>query len=271
MENRKIFHSTDDILTHIHTILPSLAKRMRQCGEYMSENHDQIAFSTVAEISQKAGVQPSAMMRFCQQLGFTGYSEMQQIFRKEMSKPAPDYATRLANLRSNGKLNPATLLAEFVDAGRYSLEKLLCETQEAHLHEAVKILNEAKLIHIVGYQRAFPVANCLSYALEKLKIANICHDDVGKISRFNALSQGDGVIAITFSPYTAGTVEMIETALQKGLKVVVITDSDISPANIEGVCLLKAIDIDVGDFRSLSASINLAMTLAVSLGSLREA
>ena len=39
-----------------------------------SRNPDRVAVSTVAELAAAADVQPSALMRFCQELGFSGFS-----------------------------------------------------------------------------------------------------------------------------------------------------------------------------------------------------
>ncbi len=50
--------------------------------------------STVAEMAEAAGVQPSAFMRFCQIMGFSGYSEMQRLFRESYVGGWPDYSTR---------------------------------------------------------------------------------------------------------------------------------------------------------------------------------
>jgi len=60
----------------------SLPKRLKQCADYVAANTDRIAVSTVAEMAEAAGVQPSAFMRFCQIMGFSGYSEMQRLFRE---------------------------------------------------------------------------------------------------------------------------------------------------------------------------------------------
>ena len=73
-----------------------MPKRLRQCADFIARNPDRVAVSTVAELAAAAEVQPSAMMRFCQELGFSGFSQMQRLFRDEYSRKWPDYATRLA-------------------------------------------------------------------------------------------------------------------------------------------------------------------------------
>ncbi|MBO1687899.1 MurR/RpiR family transcriptional regulator, partial [Clostridium butyricum] len=58
-----------------------LPKRLKQCADFVAANQDRIAVSTVAEMAEGAGVQSSAFMRFCQIMGFSGFSEMQKLFR----------------------------------------------------------------------------------------------------------------------------------------------------------------------------------------------
>lgn len=90
----------DDRLLEVSKSLP---KRLRQCASYVAENKERIAVSTVAEMAEGAGVQPSAFMRFCQILGFSGYSEMQKLFRNSYVGGWPDYSTRLNTCGRNPK------------------------------------------------------------------------------------------------------------------------------------------------------------------------
>lgn len=99
----------------------NLPKRLKQCADFIAANQDRIAVSTVAEMAEGAGVQSSAFMRFCQLLGFSGFSEMQRLFRESHAGGWPDYSTRLLHLRETATGSAPALLAEFVEAGRTSL------------------------------------------------------------------------------------------------------------------------------------------------------
>lgn len=66
-----------------------LPKRLKQCADYVAANQDRIAVSTVAEMAEGAGVQSSAFMRFCQILGFSGFSEMQKLFADPTQAAGP--------------------------------------------------------------------------------------------------------------------------------------------------------------------------------------
>lgn len=248
----------------------SLPKRLRQCADYVAANQDRIAVSTVATMAEGAGVQPSAFMRFCQILGFTGFSEMQKLFRESYSGGWPDYSTRLEHLRDSGSGSPSALLAEFVDAGRTSLESLLKTMDAEMLDAAVAALAKAHMVHIVGYRRSFPAASYLAYAFEKMDVPAMLHSGIGRLDSRHALRPGDVLIAISFAPYSTETVELAEAAHAAGVTVVAITDTVVSPLRKLDALILSVSEVDFGAFRSLSATLSLAITLAVAVGTMRQ-
>jgi DNA-binding MurR/RpiR family transcriptional regulator len=262
--------SLEEFNHRLAEISETMPKRLRQCAEYVAQNTDRIAVSTVAELSEGAGVQPSAFMRFCQLMGFTGFSEMQKIFRETYAQKWPDYATRLENLRATGDDSPSALLAEFVEAGRLSLENLASSISPESLEQVVRTLANAPMIHIVGFRRAFPVASYLSYAFEKMDIPSVLHDGVGKLNPRHAIRKGDVVIAITFAPYSQETIDLATYARGVGCEVVAITDTMSSPLRKIEASVLAVSEVDVGAFRALSATISLAISVAVAVGARRD-
>lgn len=260
----------DEFYRRLRELGDGLPRRLRQCADYLAANPERVAVSTVAELSGAAGVQPSAFIRFCQELGFTGFSQMQKLFRDDYSQKWPDYSTRLVNLRDRGDESPPVLLAEFVEAGRNSLENLMQTVDPKSLERAVGMLSKARTIHVVGYRRAFPVASYLVYAFEKMKIPSILHSGVGNLSFAHMLSPDDAMIAITFAPYGAATVELARKAEEAGTGIVAMTDNMTSPLVRLNAVPLLVTEIDVGAFRALSATLSLAITLAVSVGIKRK-
>ncbi|KAB2698194.1 MurR/RpiR family transcriptional regulator [Ochrobactrum sp. Kaboul] len=247
-----------------------LPKRLKQCADFVAANQDRIAVSTVAEMADGAGVQSSAFMRFCQLLGFSGFSEMQKLFRESYAGGWPDYSTRLEHLRETAANSAPALLAEFAEAGRTSLEGLLKTIEPEALEKAVEILARAETIHLVGIRRAFPVASYLAYALEKMQVPAMLHSAVGKLENMHAIRKGDVLLAITFSPYSAETIEMAESAAARGIDVVGITDTIVSPLSKLSRQTLLVSEVDFGAFRSLSATLCLAIALAVAVGTARQ-
>jgi hypothetical protein len=74
-------------------------KRLTQIASFALENPDEIAFGTVSSIAEQAEVQPSALVRFAQALGYQGFSDMQEIFRSRLRDRILNYDERLQQLR----------------------------------------------------------------------------------------------------------------------------------------------------------------------------
>ena len=262
--------SFDAFQARLVEVTENSPKRLRQCADYVARNADKIAVSTVAEMSRAAGVQPSAFMRFCQLMGYSGYSQMQKMFRENYHRRWPDYTTRLEKLRASDDESPTALLAEFVEAGRSSLEMLAGSLDARSLETAVDKLCAASLIHLIGLSRAFPVAAYLSYTLEKMDVPAILHDRGGNLDHRHAIGPGDVLVAISFAPYTEETLELARFARDRNCDVVAITDALNSPLHGLGAIALTVSEADVGSFRALSAPLTLAISLAVAVGSRRN-
>ncbi len=261
--------SVDDFRTRLAEISADLPRRLRQCADFVAANTDRIAVSTVAELAVGADVPPSALMRFCQIMGFSGFSEMQRLFREAYSPGWPDYSTRLKNLKEEGAGSPSALLAEFIEAGRLSLEALAKTADEVALGRSVGLLAAAQTIHVIGLRRAFPVATYLAYVFEKMAVPAMLHDGVGKLDHRFAMRPGDALLAITFAPYSEETLALAQDAKSRGLPVVALTDRMTSPLVRLSDAVVTVPEVDFGAFRSLSATIAMAISLAVAVGSAR--
>src|SRR3569833_3317327 len=57
----------------------ALSGRLQQIAEFVLAHPTDVALGTVAEVAQRSGVPPSAIVRFAHALGFGGFTEMQQV------------------------------------------------------------------------------------------------------------------------------------------------------------------------------------------------
>jgi DNA-binding MurR/RpiR family transcriptional regulator len=261
--------SVDALRARIAATAGNLPKRLRQCADYVLANPEKIAVSTVAELAEAAGVQPSAFVRFCQAIGFSGFSEMQKLYRDAYAQRWPDYPTRLDRLRDRSG-SPAHLLGDFVAAGHKSLSSLTENLNIAALDRSVALLAAASTIHVIGLRRSFAVASYLGYLLDKMEVPVLLHSALGGAVLENAVRSGDGLVAITFPPYSAETVALAKLAARQGVAVIGITDGDESPIAEASRELLGVTEVDVGAFRSLSATLALVAALAVAVGAAKS-
>ena len=213
-------------------------------------------------------MQASTLVRFAQALDYSGFSELQQLFRSRLRQQFPDYRERLAALRDEGAAGPnmaQVLLDGFVEASRSSLARLQTTVRYRDIDKATDLLVGAQTIILVGARRMFAVVSYLAYAFGKLGIRAVLVDNIAALGPEQAAiaREGDVVVAVSCAPYTPGTVAIAAQAHAKGIPVIAITDSALSPLAQHCSLWLEVEEADYGAFRSMSATFALAMTLAV--------
>src|SRR5438445_1285761 len=252
----------------------SLPKRIAQIAAYALDNPDDIAFGTAASIAASAGVQPSTLIRFAQQLGFDGFTSLQQVFRERLRERNSSYDERLAALRAKAEEGAGhrVIFDGFVAAASTSLSDISRALNDAHFEEAVALLAKAETIYVLAKRRSYPVASYIAYALGKLKIRNqLVESAAGLNAEMIAFATPrDAVIAISFSPYAPATIEETRSIAEQGVPIVAITDSSFSPLAQFAKIWFEVAEADFGGFRSISATMALAMALTVAVGEKRR-
>ena len=251
-----------------------LPKRLTQIAGFALENPDEIAFGTVSSIAAQADVQPSALVRFSQAMGYQGFSEMQEIFRSRLRDRMLNYGERLQQLREHaeGASKAHVILEGFCDASAKSIAGLREKLAADDLDRAVARLAAADTIYLIGLRRSFPIASYMAYAFGKLGIRTILVDAVGGLAaeQLAFATVKDAIIAISFAPYASETVSLAQAAAERQVPVVSITDGPFSPlAQIAGQWL-EVSEANFEGFRSMAATLTLAMTLTVAIAERRQ-
>jgi DNA-binding MurR/RpiR family transcriptional regulator len=251
-----------------------LPKRLTQVAAYALEHPDEIAFGTVSSIAEQAGVQPSTLVRFAQAMGYQGFSELQEVFRSRLRDRILTYDERIEQLRehalSASKSN--VIFQGFSDAADKSIAGLREKLDPAALDRAVEILARAETVFLIGLRRSFPISSYMAYAFGKLGVRSILIDAVGGLAaeQLTFATKRDAVLAITFTPYASETVTLSRAAAGRGVPLVAVTDSPFSP-----LAQISQLWIEVGEanfegFRSMAATLTLAMTLTVAIAEKRK-
>jgi DNA-binding MurR/RpiR family transcriptional regulator len=260
----------DELQAEIGRRFAGLSRQLQRIARFALERPQDVALDTVAAAASKAEVQPSAMVRFAQALGYGGYTDMQRIFRDRLVQRSGSYRERIASLRRAAPAlsRPKAVLHDFVADSITHLSHLEEHVSPERLEHAVALLAAAKRIHVLAQRRAFPVACYLAYALGQLELPVSLLDGVGGMVREQArgMRAGDVLLAVSFRNYSPDVLELAAEAYRRGVPVVVITDSAVSP-----LARSATVAFDLGDpsdrpFRSLVEPMCLAQALVVSVG-----
>lgn len=250
----------------------TLSDRLQHIAEFALENPTEMALGTVAEVAKRAEVQPSAIVRFASALGYSGFTEMQQVFRLRLvASLAPSYKDRIERLKQDGpwsgRNDARAVLTRFVTEGIASLETLNTAAREPDLQRAIELLGSADTIYLLGLGGSYPVAAHLAYVLRKLGRRTVLLDALGGGLREQAVAatRADAVLAISFKQYNADTVRLFAELIARGVRAVSITDNLLSPIARGADVVFELHDMAEPALRTLVAPMSLAQALAVGL------
>lgn len=263
--------SAEELRAQIVLRYESLSKRLKQIARHILDEPNDIALETLAVIASRCGVQPSTIVRFAKTFGFEGATQMQRLFRDSLlnSNAALGYSERVRQLNEAthaATAKPADLLAEFVEGNILALQNLLQTVGREQIEAAVELIGNAGTVHVAGFRRSFPVASYLVYSLLQAGKRTAFIDGVAGLTmaQVKCLGPDDLLIAISYHPYAAETVAVVEAAREGGAKVLAISDSAVSPIAVPADLALLTRESEVRSFRSLSASMCLAQAVVIN-------
>lgn len=249
----------------------SLSKRLKQIARFALDHPTQMAMETISSIARDAGVQPSAIIRFANAFGYSGFSEMQRTFQAHVAKRSANYKERVRTILESGESpenwSNKEILLKFCATNILSLEGLESSIDGRSLGSAVTLMRNADRIYVIGQRRSYPVATYLTYVLNHgASRAHLLDGQGGLLTeQVSTITSKDILIATTFHPYSDETRSAVQTAAEVGARVILITDNSMNPVvKLAKVCFYVH-DGEVLTFRSLTASMCLAQSLATAL------
>lgn len=249
-----------------------LSPRLKQVASFVLDNPNDIALETLAVNAKRCDVQPSTIVRFAKVFGYGGASEMQRLFRDEIltAAPSPSYSERIRQFHERSdsvdRMLPYNVMQEFSESNIIALEHMRDAIRKEDLDRSIDLIQNAHSIYLAGVRRSFPVAAYLAYSLSHVEKRAFLLDGVAGMTseQSRMLGAEDLLIAVSFKPYAAETLAVVETAAVNGVPMIVISDSRLSPVAKNADVRFEIKDAEVRQFRSLTASMCLAQTLVIS-------
>jgi DNA-binding MurR/RpiR family transcriptional regulator len=247
----------------------ALPKQLQRIARFALDAPEDFALGTAAQLAAMIGVQPSALVRFANAVGFDGFADLRHVFRAQLRTRPQSYRERIASLRHRapGVTSPEAVLQSHVEQAIRELQHFPSVRGDT-LERAVDLLASAPHVHLLAARRSFPVAGYLAYALSQLDRPVQLLDGIGGMNREFAarIARDDVLLAVSFRNYTGEVVEIADSCHARGVRVIAITDSALSPlARVSTLAFTLGDDGGVA-FRSLVEPIVLAQALVVAVG-----
>jgi DNA-binding MurR/RpiR family transcriptional regulator len=262
----------DALLQRISAEYGSLSKQLKLIARHVEQHRDHLGLEKIQDVAQRCGVQPSAVVRFAKHFGFSGYSELQRVFRDGLAQqiaPSRNYQARIREVidQAPGRLSSADIASEFIGAAIAGMQELQRDLHGSTLGDAVALLAQAPALWVAGARRSFPVAAYLVYALQHTDKPVQCVTGLGAMQegQLRSLRAGDVMIATSFAPYAEETLRAAQVAVARGGRVIALTDSRMSPLAAQAQVVLLVEESSTFGFRSLTNVMALAQSLFIAL------
>jgi len=224
------------LLTQLRSSLDNLSPVQRRVAQYVLDNSGATIYHSVTELAEAARASEGSVIRFCQDLGFSGFQEFKLTLAVELEPQSR--AERLVG----GGLRAATedTAADDTDPA-HLMTRLAASASTAMLETAdlfdlqafsavAEHLARADRVDVYGVGASGVVAQYFAYKLLRLGLPVQAHTDMhlGSMSASN-LREGAVAIGISSSGSTLDTLQALTTAKEAGAFTVAVTNRLKSP------------------------------------------
>lgn len=273
------FDSPDAFFEAIEKRYDSLSKRLQSIARELPFYRDSIALMNVNDLAAAMNVPPSALVRFSQSMGLSGFSQMKNLFQQNLAGQLSDdnYAKRIHKLnkeqqKAAEKIPGSAIVSEVLENNISSLQNLFSVESLESLNLAVDLMDKANSLWIMASGRSYSAASYLTYLLRHgSKPTHWLSGDFFSLDgHLNAMVDTDVLIVISYAPYAEPTIEAVETANEKGAKIIAITDSRLNEIAKAAEQVIEIREHSSFGFRSLASTVCIIQSLFLLFASRTE-
>jgi len=191
-----------------------------------------VALLSMREQARQAGVQPATMTRLAKRLGMDGYDDVRELYAAAVRDGGLGFAGKAGVQVVSQKLKgDKALAADMLKSIGKQIDLLAAPASLDRLVAAARALASARRIYCLGLRSSHSVAWHLHYVLSLVGDRSIHLDGIAATGA-DALARAtsrDVLLVASVMPYTRLTIELAEYAVEQGIAVVAITDSEVAP------------------------------------------
>lgn len=224
------FEDVQNQLTRIH---PKLPPKLKITAAFLLEYPEEIAMQSMRKIASDCGVAVPNLSRLAKLVGFDKYNELRDVYRKQIqSKASAGYPERADKLQNLGKKSgDLAIWSAFRASALQNIENAYEKIDAKLVGAIVEKLLTRDQVYIVGLQASYPFTEYFKYigrmVTPKFKLLSkhngVISDD------FVDINQNDALVCLAIQPCARGTIAVAKLAYERGLYVVGITESRLSP------------------------------------------
>jgi DNA-binding MurR/RpiR family transcriptional regulator len=220
--------SLDELSRRLAELVEQGTPAIAGFASWALEHPEEMAFHSVRGLAKLSGANVNTVYRLSLALGFPGFEECRRAFQAALRRRGGLYGARAARLSAQPE---GARIERLRTAAQANLDALFAEDTVARIGEAAALLLRARRIHCIGVRSCFSLAHYFAYTggMAFPHFERMPTEPGGIADRLAHAGEGEVVVLITFSLYSAEVIRAHRAARAKGLDVIAITDRYTSP------------------------------------------
>ena len=225
--------ATPDVVRRIRAEYDALTPELQRAAQWVVDHPAETGFLSMRQQAKNAGVSAPTMVRLARALGFPDYASLRRPFQNVMARRSLEFRSRASVLQSAPSAEHAgdDLPARLARAQLDDVRSVAALNPQDRIDAAIAAIRTARRVGFLGVRASFGIAFQFRYAYNLIARNGVLFDGLaGTVQdQADALEAGDVLIAISQSPYSVPTVQSVQSAAKRGVSVVALTDSVLSP------------------------------------------
>lgn len=219
------------VMRKLAAVAPDLQPSLRKVADFILRHPLKAATLTIEELAQATGTSPAAVNRLARAMQLGGFSALKTALvatLQDLVSPVDKLRNELAQ-RSDGSFG----LHEQMRIAGSNLGSTANGNSQDTFAACVEALAKARRVYILGfgnsaYLAGLAAANLVPYCADAVAVSMEGGNE-NAAYRLASITAEDALLAISLPRYSLDTLQLARYALERGAKVMAITDSPASP------------------------------------------
>ncbi len=209
-----------------------LSPQLQEAARWVIDHPADVALLTTREQARRAGVAPATMTRLAQRIGLKGYDEIRKLYAEAVRRRPESFRARAEELlQRRDTEGDAALVHDVLSSLAHHLQALTSAESIERFTAAAKLIAGAERVFCLGLRSSFAVAYIFHYVRSLFGASSVLVDGAGGtgVDLLRTIGSADVMLAISVKPYTRHTVHAARYSRARGVSIVAVTDSEMSP------------------------------------------
>jgi DNA-binding MurR/RpiR family transcriptional regulator len=209
-----------------------LSPQLQEAARWVIDHPADVALLTAREQARRAGVAPATMTRLAQRIGLKGYDEIRKLYAEAVRRRPESFRARAEELlQRRDTEGDAALVHDVFSSLAHHLQALTSAESIERFTAAAKLIAGAERVFCLGLRSSFAVAYIFHYVRSLFGASSVLVDGAGGtgVDLLRTIGSADVMLAISVKPYTRHTVHAARYSRARGVSIVAVTDSEMSP------------------------------------------